>query len=258
MEVLSEKIKRLLSVNSGSGDGSGDGSGYGYGYGSGYGYGYGSGDDSGSGDGSGDGSGYGSGSGDGSGYGDGSGDGSGYGYGYGYGYGSDYGDGSGYGYGDGSGYGINAYNGHIVHMIDNVATIITRVIGNLAKGFMLNGDLTLTPCYIVKGNNLFAHGATAKEAEDALREKMFENMDTEQAIEMFLAEFDLGKKYPAKDFYVWHHRLTGSCEMGRKQFAKNHGIDLENGMYTVEEFIEITKNDYGGNVIRQLEERIKE
>ena len=34
------------------------------------------------------------------------------------------------------------------------------------------------------------------------------------------------------------------------------GIDLEKGMYTVEEFIKFTKNDFGGDIIRQLEERL--
>ena len=143
-------------------------------------------------------------------------------------------------------------------MIDGIATVIKRIVGNLAKGFTLGDDLTLTPCYVAKGHNLFAHGETAKKAEAALQEKIFANMDTEQAIEMFLEEFTPGIKYPAKSFYVWHNRLTGSCEFGRNRFVFEHGIDLENGMYTVEEFIEITKNDFGREVIEQLAERITE
>ena len=190
------------------------------------------------------GSGSGYGSGDGSGDGDGSGSGSGSGYGYGY----------GYGFGDG----IKTFEEHIVYMIDGIATIINQVVGNLAKGFILGDDLTLMPCYVAKGQNLFAHGETAKKAEEALREKIFANMDTDQAIEMFLGEFTPGKKYPAKDFYMWHNRLTGSCEFGRNKFVREHGIDLENGIYTVDEFIEITKNDFGGEVIRQLEEKLRQ
>ena len=49
----------------------------------------------------------------------------------------------------------------------------------------------------------------------------------------------------------WHHRLTGSCEMGRRAFAERHNVDL-NGSMTVAEFIRLTENDYGGNVIRKL------
>ena len=75
---------------------------------------------------------------------------------------------------------------------------------------------------------------------------------------MFLKEFsDLSKKYPARDFYVWHHRLTGSCEMGRNSFVKNGGYDLENDTFTVSEFIEITRNSYGGDIMRQLERRLE-
>ena len=55
--------------------------------------------------------------------------------------GSGYGDGYGSGYGSGSG--IKKYDGEDVHMIDGVQTIITAVYGNIAKGAILQGDLTL-------------------------------------------------------------------------------------------------------------------
>ena len=48
------------------------------------------------------------------------------------------------------------------------------------------------------------------------------------------------------------------CEMGRNSFVKNGGYDLENDTFTVQEFIDITKNAFGGDVIKQLEETIKE
>lgn len=166
--------------------------------------------------------------------------------------------GYGYGYGYGSGDGIKTFGKHIVYMIDNVATIITRVIENLAKGFIVNDDLTLSPCFVVKGQNLFAHGETVKAAQTALQEKIFAQMDTDKKIDAFLDTFKLGKKYPAKVFYEWHHKLTGSCEMGRNAFCTRHNIDLENGMYTVEEFIEISESDYGGEIIKQIRERINE
>ena len=164
--------------------------------------------------------------------------------------------GSGDGSGSGSGYGLVSFNGQKVYYIDNVPTVIEKVKGNLAKGFIVNGDLTTTPCYVVKHNNLFAHGNTVKEAEKALQDKVFDNIDTDEKIEAFLNEFDLESKYPAKAFYEWHNKLTGSCEFGRNAFVKNHGIDLKNGMYTVKEFIAITKNDFGGEIIQKLEEKI--
>ena len=146
-----------------------------------------------------------------------------------------------------------------VYLIDGIQTIITNIRNNIAKGFILNKDLTLSPCYVAKGHNKFAHGESIKEAVEDLQNKIFEDMDTDTAIELFLKEFaDLNKKYPAKAFYVWHNRLTGSCEMGRKSFVKNGGYDLENDTFTVQEFIDITKNDFGGDVIKQLEQALKE
>ncbi len=40
--------------------------------------------------------------------------------------------------------------------------------------------------------------------------------------------------------------------MGRMNFVHRHGIDLENGLYTVEEFVALCQNDYGGSVIKKL------
>lgn len=187
----------------------------------------------------------------------GSGDGYGYGSGFGDGYGFSDGSGSGYGYGNGDG--IIKYNGKTVYQIDDVPTIISRVYGNVAKGYILNNNLTLSPCYIAKGQNMFAHGETLRKAVEALQEKIYANMDSDTVIEMFLNEFnDSNKKYPAHDFYIWHNRLTGSCEMGRKKFISDHGYDINNDTFTVQEFINITKNDFGGDVIRKLEKTLKE
>ncbi len=188
------------------------------------------------------------------------------GYGYGYGYGSGYGDGSGDGSGSGSGYGsgygsgsgygdgISFFCGAVVRMIDDVATIITSICGNVAKGYILESDLTLTPCYVAKGGNKFAHGATLREAVRGLREKLFEDMDEEERISAFWECHERGVKYPARDFFDWHHRLTGSCEMGRNSFVLSRGIDLESGMYTVEEFVAMTRDSYGGAVVARLME----
>ena len=210
--TLQEKIKQFLSTEPGSGDGYGSGYGSGYGDGSGDGYGYGSGD----------------------------------GYGYGSGYGSGYGDGS------GDGYGLGEFNGMQIHHIDGLQTIITQVKGNVAKGFILQSDLSMTPCYVVKGSGYFAHGDTLRTAMEALMAKMFEDMLEEERIAEFIkAHPDKDKAYPNQDLFDWHHRLTGSCMAGRNAFVKDHGLTLD-GETTVTAFIELTKNAYGGSVIKNL------
>lgn len=168
--------------------------------------------------------------------------------------------GSGYGYGDGSGSGsgdgdgIKSFNGQSVDMIDDVPTILTRIIGNVAKGFIVRADLSLTTTFVCKQGNTFAHGETLHKAREALLEKLFDDMPTEDRIAAFCAEFKPGVKRPAMDFFSWHHRLTGSCEQGRREFARQHGVDLESDKLTPEEFFALTRDSYGGSIIRQTEE----
>ena len=246
MEILN--IQQWLENGSGYvygfGKGSGYGSGDGYDSGSGYGCGYCSGD----GYGFGDGSGFGYGSGSGYSYGSGSGDGSGYGSGFGY------GSGSGYGYGECDGADIKFFCGDPVFFIDRIPTIITAVFGSYAKGYILEPCLTLTPCYIAKQESYFAHGKTLSEAVSTVAEKAFEDMSEEDRIAEFWKCHENGVKYPARDLYDWHHRLTGSCEMGRNTFAAEHGIDLNSDMFTVAEFVELCWKSYGGEIIRKLAE----
>mgnify|MGYP004513777303 CR=1 FL=1 len=228
METLEDRIKAFLSLSDGYGDGSGYGSGYG------------------------DGSGYGLGSGYGSGSGYGYGDGSGYGLGSGYGYGDGSGDGYGDGYGDGLG--VKEINGDTVYVVDDVPTIIKTVRANIAQGFILQRDLTLKPCYIVKEQNMFAHGDTLHDAFSALQEKLYDDSTEEERIEAFRKKFpEYDTPYPNRDLFAYHHVLTGSCRMGRESYCKDKGIDLD-GSTTVREFIELTKGSYGGDVICKLPE----
>ena len=172
------------------------------------------------------------------------------------GYGSGYGDGSGYGYGFGSGYGIKVFEGQKGYRIDEVNTCITDVKLNVAKGFILNQDLTTSPCYIVKGQNKFAHGETIAQARQALMDKIFEDMDEDERIDAFLEEIDTGKHYSGRVFYDWHHKLTGSCKFGRNAFVKDNDIDLDEE-YTLADFIRITKDAYGGDIINKIKEKLK-
>lgn len=177
---------------------------------------------------------------------DGSGTGNGSGSGYGYGYGS------GYGYGDG--YGLKSLNGQPVDIIDDVPTILTSIIGNAAKGFIVCADLSLATTFVCKQGNTFAHGETLHKAREALLEKLFDDMPTEDRIAAFCAEFKPGVKRPAMDFFSWHHCLTGSCEHGRREFARQHDVDIDHDELTPEEFFDMTRDAYGCDIIRQTEE----
>ena len=41
--------------------------------------------------------------------------------------------------------------------------------------------------------------------------------------------------------------------MGRESFVKNHDLNMEDE-FTVDEFIELTENDYGSEIIKKLKE----
>lgn len=184
----------------------------------------------------------------GSGSGSGFGDGSGYGDGYGDGYGSSFGDGSGFGSGDV----VKEVSGSVVYIIDNTPTIITSVRANVAQGFILQNDLQTIPCYIVKENNKFAHGDTLRDAFISLQEKLYDDSTEEERIEAFVKKFpSYDTKYDNKDLFAYHHALTGSCRMGRESFVNSKGLSLD-GKTSVREFVELTKNAYGGDVIRKL------
>ena len=202
--------------------------------------------------------GYGSGSGSGDGDGDGSGDGDGYGYGSGYGDG--YGDGSGDGYGYGDGYGDGDVKqpipviGGVIASIDSTFTIITSVHGNYAKGKFSNLDgKPGNDCYIAKVHGYFAHGVTLRNAVRDANAKWFNDQPLVEKIASFQKEFpEPDTKYSGKDLFDWHHNMTGSCEAGRRRWCEEHGLDPDKDNLTVREFCKLTRNDYGGDVIKAL------
>jgi hypothetical protein len=105
--------------------------------------------------------------------------------------------------------------------------------------------------YVVKRGNLFAHGETIAKANEAVELKYYSTIDRDAAIAEFKSQFKPNISYPNAAFYKWHTILTGSCELGKKHWVKENGIDL-NASMTVAQFIEKTKNAYGGDIIRSL------
>lgn len=220
---------RFLSSNSGCGDSDGFGDGRGFG------------------DGSGDSSGFGNGSGSGRGYGSGD---DGFGYGFGFGSGSGRDD-DGHGFGNGFGYGIKTFRGSQVCLIDGILAIIYSIKGDLARGAILRDDLTLKPCWIAKRGNFFAHGDTTHSAFAAAEAKYRQRMPIEDRIKAFVAAHpDPDAAYG--DLFEWHNTLTGSCELGRREWCRRNGLKPDDSI-TLKEFFRLTGDEYGGEVIRRVE-----
>ena len=163
--------------------------------------------------------------------------------------------GSGYGDGYGSGDGIELIDGVRVYLVDDTPTIIRSVHTlpggeMLARGGILRDDLTLTPTYIARVGDSFAHALTAKAALEEAREKWLEDRPLEDRIADFVASHpDLDTPYG--DLFRWHHILTGSCTQGRLEWCRAHGLQPTDSL-TVREFIRLTKDSYGGSNIKQL------
>lgn len=231
MEMLEDKIRAFSAISNGSDAGAGAGYGSAFGRGFGCGYGICNNDHNGT---------------------DGvcAGVDVGCGYGYGCGFGSPDGD----GYGWGENLGVKDINGNIVCIIDDIPTIITSVRNNIAKGFIVKNDLQFDPCYVVKENNQFAHGDTLKDAFMSLQEKLYDDSTVEERIEAFKKQFpEYDVKYDNRDLFVYHHVLTGSCRMGREAFMSNKGLSLD-GKTSVREFVKLTQDAYGGDIIKKLPE----
>ena len=163
-----------------------------------------------------------------------------------------YGSGSGDGYGDGYGYGVKVVNGNKVYMVDNTPTIFKSIRENVAQGFIVQLDLQLKPCFIVKENNKFAHGDTLRDAFTSLQEKLYDDSTEEERIEAFKKKFpEYDVKYDNGDLFAYHHVLTGSCRMGRESFVSDRGLSLD-GKTSIREFVELTKNAYGGDIVKKL------
>lgn len=209
---MEAEIKKFLSGN-GSGSGNGDGDRYGYG--------------SGNGDGYGNGDGSGSGNGDGNGYGDGSGDGD----------------------GDGRGIRIKQFKGKKVYYVDNIPCIFKSVHENYASVEVIDvNSFELTKAFIGKFENCFAHGETIRDAIEDARNKYYQSLDFDEVKEKLLVEFKEKGKLTVKELYSWHGILTGSCRFGRTQFQTEHNLK-DDDLLTLEEFVELTKNAFGGDRI---------
>ena len=166
------------------------------------------------------------------------------------------GSGDGSGYGSGDGYGIIKFIGQNVYYIDNLPTIIHKIHGNIALASVIEYNSILKQCVVAKYEGHFAHGVNAHEAMSEAVRKSFQNKPVEERMSEFISKFGGLEKVPANELFVWHGILTGSCIFGREMFCKEHEIDIKKDSFTLMEFIELTQNSYGKDVILKLKETL--
>ena len=201
----------------------------------------------------------------GSGYGSGNGSGNGDGYGYGY------GSGSGYGSGDGSGYGSGSGNGSgeiweidnkicLIANIDDIRTALysSKSIDNLhiLQGFIVNSD-SLENTFVCIQSGLAAHGETLADAMEDLQNKILSSMSFDEIVSNIKSKYSMTDKILAKELLSIHRVVTGSCKQGCMSWVQDKHIDLDNDMFTLDEFFKLVKNAYGNNQINKLQKCLK-
>lgn len=79
----------------------------------------------------------------------------------------------------------------------------------------------------------------------------------DRRIDTFIKTHNLTDKYPAKELSRWHMILTHSCPVGRHLYAKKVNVDVDKEMFTVPEFFEFCKDEFGHEIIEKLEIRMR-
>ena len=154
---------------------------------------------------------------------------------------------------DARGSGLAEYNGKTVYEVDGIDTLIVSVHGNVAKGYIVLFDLTLSSCYIEKSaGNFFAHGRTLRGARDEVIGKLLRSKHVNEMVRRFKEKFKNHEdKYLGHEFATWYKILTGASRMGVDLFIKENEMDL-NKYYTVKEFMNLCRDRYGWNIIKRI------
>lgn len=205
-----------------------------------------------------------------SGNGDGTGKGSGNGFGIGDGMGDYYGGLFGSGYGNGSGNGmeddgdllsITRVGDNTIYNINGAPIAIDNIKGNIAKGRILNDDMTFTDCWIVREGNCIEYGKDLHDTHKAAQRESAIQLPKEERLKMFVQRFPSPDELiPIKELYNWHHVLTGACKYWSKEWCKQNGFNVEDEIYcvSIRKFVNLTEFEWGGDIIKELKNYYKD
>ena len=159
---------------------------------------------------------------------------------------------TGSGSGSGSGYGLKKINERKIFYVDGLPCQPVEVHNIWAKIKIISSkDFTLKECFLAKYHGAIAHGMSVKTALRDAQEKYFSSLDFEGLKKKILEEFSEKKSLTVAELFKWHGLLTGSCTFGRQQFQKENDLK-DSDKLTLEQFVELTQNAYGGEKIKEL------
>lgn len=142
-----------------------------------------------------------------------------------------------------------------IYYIDSIPTIIYSTKGDYARGAIVSRiDSSLTPCFIMKKGDVFAHGSSLHEVHKIVSDKFDKLHSVKERITKFKTNFpDFNIKVRVKELLDWHYYLTGSCLMGKLAVVKDNQINMDEDMFTIHEFIQFSKDKFGWEIIKQLQ-----
>lgn len=139
--------------------------------------------------------------------------------------------------------GLSRIKGHLTH--------IDEMSDTEARGFYLGRTGRKIPFFALKAGNQIGIGCSYAHAADALMFQQMHKIPVDQRISDFVKTHKSHELYTVENLWDWHRKLTFSCYSGGEEFRDSHGLKMDTIM-SVQHFILITENYFGGEIIRQL------
>lgn len=160
--------------------------------------------------------------------------------------------------GDGSGKGIDEIHGSKVYKVGEINFIFTAIHGNFARGFALEKNTHIVPCYIAKEGDQFGIGKNLHEAFTFAHEKQYNLSTEEERINTWMQRYPTCNTEVDRDeFLMYHNILTGSCRRGRVEWVKKARW-AEGEKRGLADLLTEVENEYGGEMVKKLMEKYAE
>jgi hypothetical protein len=127
-------------------------------------------------------------------------------------------------------------------MVDGIFTEVVSKRGNVWKVKKVNTEKEF---YLISDGEKYAHGDTLKEAKEDLIFKIGNRTKEDYK------ELKLDSVLSIEEGIQCYRVITGACSFGVKDFMQNR-MKNKKKEYTISEIIEMTENEYGGNIFKKF------
>ena len=132
----------------------------------------------------------------------------------------------------------------------HVDGMLSEVIEKKGNVYHVRNGVNKPITYVVTdGNELWAHGYTLEEAKQDLRYKMSARDKSEYE------KLTIDSELTFNESVACYRVITGACRAGTQDYLKYRLPKPHKEKYTINEIIELTKNEYGGDTFREFFER---